>query len=130
MLFVGLVARPADDLRAASGFDFFQIAQNCSANAVLGEQRILPAGVHESLLPPQTKAQTIPVTDFPAHMLDEHEEMAQVVGVLNGGAQVLLQHRAEGGLPPGLAQPFDVADGLGGLALHDDRQPMLPAQSV
>ena len=34
---------------------------------------------------------------------------------IEAGRQVLLQHRAEGGLPPGLAQPFDVADGLGGV---------------
>ena len=53
-----------------------------------------------------------------------------IVVILNGRPQVRLQHGAESGLALGLPQPFDVADCLGRLALHDYGPPMLPAQAV
>ena len=112
------------------GLDFLQIAQDRGPNAVLGEQRIFPAWVHEPFLTPQTEAHTIAMVNLVPHMLYQHKEVTQVVGVLDSCPQVILQHGAEGGLAPGLAQPFDIADRLGGLALHDDGQPMLPAQPV
>ena len=70
------------------------------------------------------------MVDFPAHVLHEHEEVARVVGVLNGRPQVRLQHGAEGGLALALPQLFDVTDGLGGLVLHNYGQSMLPAQPI
>ena len=70
------------------------------------------------------------MADLPAHVLHEHKEVAQVVGVLDGRPQVRLQHGTEGGLALALPQPFDVADGLGGSALHDNRQAVLPAETV
>ena len=70
------------------------------------------------------------MADLPAHVLHEHEEVAQVVGVLDGRPQVRLQHGPEGGLALAPPQPFDVTDGLGGSSLHDDRQPMFPAETV
>ena len=70
------------------------------------------------------------MADLPAHVLHEHKEVAQVVGVLDGRPQVRLQHGAEGGLALALPQPFDIADGLGGSPLHDDRQAVLPAEAV
>ena len=130
MFLVRLVVGPGDNCGTASGLDFLQIAQNSGIDAVLGEQRILPAWVHEPLLSPQSEAQTIAVVDLISAMLHQHEEVAQVVGVLDSCPQIRLQHRAEGGLALGLPQPFDVTDRLGRLAFHDDRQPMLPAQTV
>ena len=65
-----------DDYGATSGFDFFQIALDRSADTVLCEQRILSAWVHETLLTPQSKAQPVPVADFPPHMLHKHKEVA------------------------------------------------------
>ena len=53
-------------------------------------------------------------------MLHEQEEVAEVVGVPDGIPQICLQQGAEGGLPPGLAQPLNVADRPGRRALHDD----------
>ena len=63
-------------------------------------------------------------------MLHEQEEVAQVVGVLDGVPQVRFQHGAEGGLAPALPQPLNVADRPGRRALHDDGQSMLPAEPV
>ena len=70
------------------------------------------------------------MADFVAHVLHEQEEVAQVVGVRYGGAQILLQHGAEGGLAPGPAQPLNVADRLGGLPLEENGQAALPAQAI
>ena len=110
--------------------DSRQISLNRRPDAVLREQRILSAWDHEPLLAPQPEAETVPVADLPAHVLHEHKEVSRVVGVLDGGPQVCLQHGAEGGLALALPQPFDVADGLGRLSLHDDGQAMLPAEPV
>ncbi len=130
VLFVGLEGRPVNDGGPASGLDVLQAALDGRPDTVLGEQPIFPSGVHEPILSPQPEAQAVPVADLPPHVFHEHKEVAQVVGVLNGRPQIRLQHGAEGGLALGLAEPFDVADRLGGLTLHDDGQPMLPAQSV
>ncbi len=111
---------------AATQTEFGKKANN--VDALLGEQRVFPAWAHEPILSPQPEAQAIPVADLPPHVFHEHKEVAQVVGVLNGRPQVRLQHGAEGGLAPGLAEPFDVADRFARAALHDDGQPMLPAQ--
>ncbi len=70
------------------------------------------------------------MADFPAHVLHEHEGVTQVIGVLDSDPKVRFQHGAEGGLAFGLPQPFDVADGLRGLAFHNYGQSMLPAQPV
>lgn len=70
------------------------------------------------------------MADLIAHVLHEQEEVAQVIGVRYGGAQVRLQHGAEGGLAPGPAQPLNVADRFGRFSLHEHREPMFPAQAV
>ena len=130
IFFVGLVGWPVNDGGPASGLDVLQPTLDGGPDALLGEQRIFPSGVHESVLSPQPEAQPVSVADLISHMFHEHKEVTKVVGVLNGRPQIRLQHGAEGGLALGLAEPFDVADRLGGLTLHDDGQPMLPAQSV
>ena len=130
IFFVGLVGWPVNDGGPASGLNVLQTALDRRPDALLGEQRIFPSGVHEPILSPQPEAQAVPVADLPPHVFHEHKEVAQVVGVLNGGPQIRLQHGAESGLSPGLAEPLNVADRLIGAALHDDRQPMLPAQPV
>ena len=104
-----------------SGLDVLQAALDGRPDALLGEQRIFPAWVHEPILATQAEAQAVAVADFPALVFHEHEEVPQVVGVLNGRPQVRLQHGAEGGLALGLAEPLDVADRLARTALHDDR---------
>ena len=68
--------------------------------------------------------------DLPALVFHEQEEVAQVVGVLDGVPQVRLQHGAEGELAPGLPEPLRIADRPGPLALQDDGQAMFPAQPV
>ena len=84
--------------------DSRQISLNRRPDAVLREQRILSAWDHEPLLAPQPEAETVPVADLPAHVLHEHKEVSRVVGVLDGGPQVCLQHGAEGGLALALPQ--------------------------
>ena len=130
VLLVGAVLRPELDGRPPSSLNGSQISLDGGPDAVLGEQWIFPAGDHEALLSPQTEAQAVPVADFVAHVLHEQEEVAQVVGVRYGGAQILLQHGAEGGLAPGPAQPLNVADRLGGLPLEENGQAALPAQAI
>ena len=68
--------------------------------------------------------------DLVTFMLHEQEEVAEIVRVGNGFAQVRFQHGAERWLPFGLAEPFNIADRFGGLSLHNDRQPMLPAELI
>ena len=70
------------------------------------------------------------MVDLVALMLHEQEEVAEIVRVGNRIAQVRFQHGAERWLPFGLAEPFNIADRFGGLALHDDGQPMLPAELI
>ena len=53
------------------------------------------------------KAKPVAVADLPALVFHEHEEVAQVVSVLDSRVQIRFQHGAEGGLALGLAQPFD-----------------------
>ena len=56
--------------------------------------------------------------------------MSEIVRVGNGVAQVRFQHGTERRLTFGLTEPFNIADRFGGLALHDDGQPMLPAELI
>ena len=86
-------------------------------------------GDHESAPVPRRRKAPKAVSPwliFVAHVLHEQEEVAQVVGVRYGGAQILLQHGAEGGLAPGPAQPLNVADRLGGLPLEENGQGRAP----
>ena len=101
-----------------------------SLDALLSEPGVLPARDEEPLLAPETETQAVSMLDFPALVFHEQEEVAQVVGVRYGGAQILLQHGAEGGLAPGPAQPLNVADRLGGLPLEENGQAALPAQAI
>ena len=55
--------------------------------------------------------------DLIAPMLHKKEKVTEIVGILDGIAQVRLQHGAERWLPFGLAEPFDVADGFCVLSL-------------
>ena len=68
--------------------------------------------------------------DFVALMLHEQEEVAKIVRVGNRIAQVRFQHGTERRLTFGLTEPFNIADRFGGLSLHNDRQPMLPAELI
>ena len=70
------------------------------------------------------------MSDLPALVFHEQEEVAQVVGVLDGVPQVRLQHGAEGGLSPGLPEPLRITDRPGPLALQDNGQAVFPAQAV
>ena len=130
MLPVRLIRRTRRQDRPQPRFDLFQVALDGSTDSVLCEQRISPAGALESLLPPQAEAEPAAMMDLIPLMLHEQKEVAEVVGVPDGVMQICLQHGAEGGLPLGLAQPLNVADRPGRLALHDDGQSMLPAEPV
>ena len=127
---VRLIRRPRRQDRPQSRFNLFQVALDGSADTVLCEQRISPAGVLVSVLSSQAEAEPASMMDLIPLMLHEQEEVAEVVGVPDSIPQICLQHGAEGGLPFGLAQPLDVADRPGRLALHDDGQSMLPAEPV
>ena len=130
MLPVRLIRRPRRQDRPQSRFDLFQVALDGGADTILREQRISPAGVLISILPPQAEAEPAAMMDLIPLMLHEQEEVAEVVGVPDGIPQICLQHGTEGGLPLGLAQPLNVADRPGRRALHDDGQSMLPAEPV
>ena len=130
MLLVRLICRQRRQDRPQPRFDLFQVALDGSTDSVLCEQRISPAGVLVSILPPQAKTEPAAMMDLIPLMLHEQEEVAEVVGVPDGVMQICLQHGTEGGLPPGLAQPLNVADRPGRRALHDDGQSMLPAEPV
>ena len=130
MLPVRLIRQPRRQDRPQSRFDLFQVALDGSTDSVLCEQRISPAGVLKSLLSTQAETEPAAMMDLIPLMLHEQEEVAEVVGVPDSIPQICLQHGAEGGLPFGLAQPLDVADRPGRLALHDDGQSMLPAEPV
>ena len=130
MLPVRLIRQPRRQDRPQSRFDLFQVALDGSTDSVLCEQRISPAGVLKSLLSTQAETEPAAMMDLIPLMLHEQEEVAEVVGVPDGIPQIRLQHRAEGGLPLGLAQPLNVADRPGRRALHDDGQSMLPAEPV
>ena len=84
IFFVGLVGWPVNDGGPASGLDVPQTALDGGPDALLGEQRIFPAWVHEPILATQAEAQAVAVADLPPHVFHEHKEVAQVVGVLNG----------------------------------------------
>ena len=130
MLPVRLIRQPRRQDRPQSRFDLFQVALDGSTDSVLCEQRISPAGVLKSLLSTQAETEPAAMMDLIPLMLHEQEEVAEVVGVPDGIPQICLQQGAEGGLPPGLAQPLNVADRPGRRALHDDGQSMLPAEPV
>ena len=130
MLPVRLIRQPRRQDRPQSRFDLFQVALDGSTDSVLCEQRISPAGVLKSLLSTQAETEPAAMMDLIPLMLHEQEEVAEVVGVPDGVMQICLQQGAEGGLPPGLAQPLNVADRPGRRALHDDGQSMLPAEPV
>ena len=130
MLPVRLIRQPRRQDRPQSRFDLFQVALDGSTDSVLCEQRISPAGVLKSLLSTQAETEPAAMMDLIPLMLHEQEEVTEVVGVPDGIPQICLQHGTEGGLPPGLAQPLNVADRPGRRALHDDGQSMLPAESV
>ena len=127
---VRLIAGPVDNRRTSAGGNLIQIPRNGGADAVLGEQRILPAWYHEPLLPFEAKAEACAVLDLIPLVLHDEEEVANVVGVLYGLPQIRLQHCPEGGLTLVLPQPLDVTDRLFSLALHDNGQAVLPAQPV
>ena len=130
VLFIGPVRRAAQIGGPQSRLDGGEVALDGGPDALLGEQPVSPAWVHEPILAPQPEAQAVAVADLPTLVFHEHKEVAQVVGVLDGRPQVRLQHGAEGGLASGLTEPFNVADRFAGAALHDDGQPMFPAQPV
>ena len=130
MLPIWLIRQTRRQDRTQSRFDLFQVALDGSTDSVLCEQRISSARVLKSLLPPQAEAEPAAMMDLIPLMLHEQEEVAEVVGIPDGIPQICLQQGAEGGLPPGLAQPLNVADRPGRRALHDDGQSMLPAEPV
>ena len=63
-------------------------------------------------------------------MLHEQEKVTEIVRICNGVTQVRFQHGTERRLTFGLTEPFNIADRFGGLSLHNDRQPMLPAELI
>lgn len=91
-----------------------------SSDALLSKQRFFSAWHHETILSPEAKAQTVSMLDLPALVFHEQEEVAQVVGVLDGVPKIRFQHGAEGGLAPGLPEPLRIADRPGPLTLQDD----------
>ena len=91
-----------------------------SLDALLSEPGVLPARDEEPLLAPETETQTVAMLDLPALVFHEQEEVAQVVGVLDGVPKIRFQHGAEGGLAPGLPEPLRIADRPGPLTLQDD----------
>ena len=127
-VWLGLWAR--EERRSGTSLDLCQIARNGAFNVFFRKRRVFALRIHKTLLPAQSKAQPVAVVDLVALMLQEQEEVAEIVRVGNGIAQVRFQHGAERWLPFGLAKPFDVTDRFGGLSLHNDRQPMLPAELI
>ena len=103
---------------------------NRSYNSVLCEQRVPPSGNHIALLSAQAESQSVAVFDFVAEILHYHKKLSEAVGVLNGAAQVRLQHGTERGLSPQVPQPLNVADGLRILPGYDNGQAVFPAQTV
>lgn len=127
---VRFIPGPVDDGRTAAGSDLIQIPRNGGADAVLGEPRILPAGDHKAFLSFETKAEMCAVLDLIPLVFHDEEEVADVVGVLDGLPQIRLQHGAEGGLSLALPQPLNVAHSLFSLAFNNDGQAVFPAQPV
>ena len=130
MLPIWLIRQTRRQDRTQSRFDLFQVALDGNTDSVLCEQRISPAGILESLLPPQAKTQPITVVDLIAHVLHDQEKVAEIIGILNSRPQIRLQHGTKCRLPFGLPQPFHIADGFGRLSRHDNGQAMLPAEPV
>ena len=63
-------------------------------------------------------------------MLHEHEEMAIIVGVLNGPPEIRREHSPKGRLAALFPEPFDVAHGPWRLTLHNDGEAVFFAQPV
>ena len=127
-VWLGLWAR--NKRRSDTGFDFCEITRNGAFNVFFRKRCILALWIHIAFLPAQSEAKPVAVVDFVALMLHEQEEVAKIVRVGNRIAQVRFQHGAERWLPFRLAEPFNIADRFGGLSLHNDRQPMLPAELI
>ena len=127
---VWLGLRTRNKRRSGTSLDLCQIARNGAFNVFFRKRRVFALRIHETLLPAQSETETVAVVDLVALMLHEQEEVAEIVRVGNRIAQVRFQHGTERWLPFGLAEPFDVADRFGGLALHNDRQSMLPAELI
>jgi len=113
-----------------SRLDFLHHAVDGILDTVLRKPGILSSGILKAFLSPQSKAQTVAVVDLVAFMLHEQEKVTEIVRVGNGIAQVRFQHGTERRLTFGLTEPFNIADRFGGLSLHNDRQPMLPAELI
>ena len=127
---VWLGLRTREERRSGTGFDLCQIARNGAFNVFFRKRRVFALRIHETLLPAQSETETVAVVDLVALMLHEQEEVAEIVRVGNRFAQVCFQHGTERRLTFGLTEPFNVADRFGGLALHNDRQSMLPAELI
>ena len=127
---VGTKHGPVRKCGPLTRLDFLQIAQDGGTDTVLCEGGIFSAWILKPLLPPQTESQTVSVADLVALVLHEQEEVAQVIGVLNGLPEIRLKHGAKGGLTPGLTQPLHIAHGFGGLSRENHREAVLPAQPV
>ena len=125
-VWLGLWAR--EERRSGTGFNLCQIARNDALDVFFRKRRVFALRIHIPLLPAQSETETVAVVDLVALMLHEQEEVAEIVRVGNRIAQVRFQHGAERWLPFRLAEPFNIADRFGGLSLHNDRQPMLPAE--
>ena len=125
-VWLGLWAR--EERRSGTSLDLCQIARNGAFNVFFRKRRVFALRIHETLLTAQSETETVAVVDLVALMLHEQEEVAKIVRVGNRIAQVRFQHGAERRLTFGLTEPFNIADRFGGLSLHNDRQPMLPAE--
>ena len=130
MLPIRLIRRTHRQDRPQPRFDLFQVALDGSADTVLCEQRISPAGVLVSILSPQAEAEPASMMDLIPLMLHEQQEVSEIVGVLDGRPQIRFQHGAKGRLALRPPQPLHIADGFGRLSRHDNGQAMLPAEPV
>ena len=127
-VWLGLWAR--EERRSDTGFNLCEIARDGALDVFFRICCVFALRIHETLLPAQSETETVAVVDLVALMLHEQEEVAEIVRVGNRIAQVRFQHGAERWLPFRLAEPFNIADRFGGLSLHNDRQPMLPAELI
>ena len=116
---IRLGLRTRDKCWSGTGFNLCEIAHNGALDVFFRKRRVFALRIHIPLLPTQPKAKPVSVMDFVALMLHEQEEVAEIVRVGNGIAQVRFQHGTERRLTFGLTEPFNVADRFCTLSLKN-----------
>ena len=116
---IWLRLRTRDKRRSGTGLNLCQIASDSALDIFFRKRRVFALRIHIPLLPAQTETEPVAVVDLVAFMLHEQEEVAEIVCVRNGVAEVCFQHGAERRLSFGLTQPFNIADRFCTLSLKN-----------